>query len=121
MLEDAPELEAKILFEWLCEQHPDTYQEGQVRTFQRRVRNWRALSGPPLEVYFPQEHPPGVRLSTDFTWMNALAIMIGECPFPHLLCHSVLCYSNWQWATVCHSESMLALKKGGTGGAHAAG
>ncbi|MFC1453250.1 IS21 family transposase [Verrucomicrobiota bacterium] len=112
MLEDAPELEAKILFEWLCEQHPDTYQEGQVRTFQRRVREWRALSGPSQEVYFPQEHPPGVRMSTDFTWMNALAVTIGGCPFPHLLCHSVLCYSNWQWASVCHSESMLALRKG---------
>jgi len=27
-LEIAPELEAKILFEWLCEQHPSKYQEG---------------------------------------------------------------------------------------------
>jgi len=112
MLEAAPELEAKILFEWLCGRHPDSWQEGQLRTFQRRVREWRALSGPPQEVYFPQEHTPGVRMETDFTWMNELAITIGGQPFPHLLCHSVLCYSNWQWASVCHSESMLALKNG---------
>ena len=42
MLEGAPELEAKALFEWLCEQHPGKYQEGQLRTFQRRVSRWRA-------------------------------------------------------------------------------
>jgi hypothetical protein len=30
----------------------------------------------------------------------------------HLLCVLVLPYSNWQWATVCLSESMLALRKG---------
>ena len=29
-----------------------------------------------------------------------------------MLCHFVLPYSNWEWATVCHSESMLALKRG---------
>ncbi len=37
MLEKAPELEAKTLFEWLCERNPGKYQEGQMRTFQRRV------------------------------------------------------------------------------------
>ena len=48
MLADAPELEAKTLFEWLCEQHPGKYQEGQLRTFQRRVSVWRALNGSKL-------------------------------------------------------------------------
>ena len=112
MLEDTPELEAKALFEWLCERHPGSYHEGQLRTFQRRVRRWRALEGPPKEVYFPQRHEPGVRLETDFTWMNRLGVTINGESFPHLLCHSVLSYSNWEWAVVCHSESMLALKKG---------
>ncbi len=28
LLADLPEVEAKILFEWLCEQHPGKYQEG---------------------------------------------------------------------------------------------
>jgi hypothetical protein len=112
MLEDAPELEAKALFEWLCERHPDSYHEGQLRTFQRRVRQWRALEGPPKEVYFPQEHEPGVRLETDFTWMNRLRITLNGEAFAHLLCHCVLAYSNWEWAVVCQSESMLALKKG---------
>ena len=44
MLEKAPELEAKTLFEWLCERNPGKYQEGQMRTFQRRVSAWRALN-----------------------------------------------------------------------------
>jgi len=105
MLSEAPELEAKALFEWFCERHGGVYHEGQLRTFQRRVRRWRALRGPAKEVYFPQEHVPGRRLETDFTWMNSLGITINGEPFKHLLCHCVLSYSNWQWAVVCHSGS----------------
>jgi hypothetical protein len=112
MLRSAPELEAKALFEWICERHPGEFEEGQMRTFQRRVRDWRALEGPQQEVYFPQEHEPGVRMETDFTRMTELGITIGGSAFPHLLCHSVLAYSNWEWATVCASESLLALREG---------
>jgi hypothetical protein len=111
-LSECPDLEAKALFEWLCEQHPDCYHSGQLRTFQRRLRTWRALEGPDKEVYFPQVHEPGVRLSTDFTHMDVLGITICGEPFPHLLCHSVLCYSNWEWGTICHNESMMSLKQG---------
>ena len=32
MLIAAPELEAKTLFEWACEQNPEKYQAGQLRT-----------------------------------------------------------------------------------------
>jgi transposase InsO family protein len=112
MLADAPELEAKALFEWLCERNPDLYSPGQVRTFQRRVREWLALHGPAKEVYFPQVHEPGRRMSTDFTWMDSLGITIAGEPFSHKLCHCVLTYSNWEWATICFSESLLALRRG---------
>ena len=111
-LEDAPELEAKALFEDLLARHPDRYHEGQLRTLQRRIKQWRAQHGPPKEVFFAQEHRAGEALQTDFTWMGELAITIAEEPFAHLLCHCVLPYSNWQWATVCLSESMLALRRG---------
>lgn len=111
-LEEAPELEAKALFEDLLEQYPDRYDPGQVRTFQRRVKNWRALSGPDKEIFFPQQHRPGEAMQTDFTWTNELKITIQGEAFPHLLCHPVLPYSNWEWATVCHSESIAALKRG---------
>jgi hypothetical protein len=48
-LADAPELEAKILFEDLLSRRPDRYEPGQVRTFQRRVKAWRAQEGPAKE------------------------------------------------------------------------
>jgi hypothetical protein len=112
ILKDAPELEGKFLFEWLCEQSPGKYQEGQVRTFQRRVREWRALNGPDKEIFFPQQHHPGERMATDCTRMDKLGITIQGEPYEHLLCHCVLTYSNWEWATICHSESLLALRSG---------
>jgi len=51
-------------------------------------------------------------LQTDFTCLNSLRVTIGGAAFPHQLCHSVLTYSNWEWGTVCQSESYLALKHG---------
>ena len=112
MLKAAPDLEGKALFEWLCDRYPGEYEEGQLRSFQRRVREWRALCGPEKEIFFPQEHEPGRRMETDFTLMNKLGVRLSGEPFPHWLCHSVLTYSNWEWGVVCRSESYLALKKG---------
>jgi len=111
-LADAPELEAKTLFEWLREDKPSRYEPGQLRTLQRRVRDWRALHGPDKEVFFAQEHRPGEAMQTDFTWATELRITIQGELFIHMLCHPVLPYSNWEWATICHSESMAALRHG---------
>jgi len=112
MLEDAPGLEAKSLFEWLMKERPGKYEPGQVRTFQRRVKQWRAMEGPDKEVFFDQEHRPGEAMQTDFTSGNKLQITINGEPFDHLLCHPVLPYSNWEWVTVCRSESFIALRRG---------
>ena len=111
-LVDAPEFEAKTLFEHLLVQHPGRYEPGQLRTLQRRVQEWRAKEGPEREVYFAQEHRPGEAMQTDFTHCEALGVTIAGEPFPHQLCHPVLPYSNWEWATVCHSESLMALRRG---------
>jgi hypothetical protein len=111
-LVDAPELEATTLFEDLLRRKPDGYTPGQLRTLQRRVKQWRAQEGPPKRIFFPQVHRPGEAMQTDFTWANTLGITIGGEAFPHLLCHPVLPYSNWEWATICHSESMAALRHG---------
>ena len=111
-LADAPELEATTLFEDLLRRKPDGYTPGQLRTLQRRVKQWRAQDGPPKRIFFPQVHRPGEAMQTDFTWASALGITIGGEPFPHLLCHPVLPYSNWEWATICQSESMAALRRG---------
>ncbi len=112
MFEASPELEAKAVFEWMCREYPGSYQEGQLRSFQRRVREWRALFGPKQEVFFAQEHRPGVRMSTDFTYMDELEVTIAGEAFSHRLCHCVLTYSNWEWGSICHSESLLALRTG---------
>ncbi|RLE29039.1 MAG: IS21 family transposase [Acidobacteria bacterium] len=112
MLSDAPGLEAKTLFEWLLGKKSGQYDPGQLRTFQRRVRDWRAMHGPDKEIYFTQEHRPGEAMQTDFTWATELGITIRGEPFLHMLCHPVLPYSNWEWVTVCQSESMAALRDG---------
>jgi len=111
-LEEAPELEAKSLFEHLMGCKPGQYQEGQLRTFQRKVREWRAMEGPPREVYFAQEHRPGEAMQTDFTHVTEFEVTIAGRPFVHMLCQVVLPYSNWEWATVCRSESMAAIRRG---------
>lgn len=111
-LEDAPELEGKTLFEYLTAKHPGRYEPGQLRTLQRRVQEWRAKEGPEREVFFAQEHRAGEALQTDFTNCNELGVTIQGESFAHLLCHSVLPYSNWESATVCHSESLMALRRG---------
>lgn len=111
MLENAPELEAKTLFDWLCIQQPEQYEEGQLRTLQRRVSNWRALNQE-QELSLDQVHQPGEVLQTDGTWMNELGISLQGVPFPHLLIHSVLTYSNWEWGRVVQSESLLAIRLG---------
>lgn len=113
LLLDAPELEAKALFGWLSEElRPGKYQEGQLRTFQRRLKRWRATAGPPKEIFFVQEHRAGEAMQTDFTSGNKLEVTIAGQPFNHLICHMVLPYSNWEWVTVCRSESMAALRRG---------
>lgn len=112
MLEEAPELEATTLFDHLVGLKPESHTAGQLRTLQRRIREWRARRGPEREVFFPQAHRPGEAMQTDFTHATVLAVTICGEPFEHQLCHSVLPFSNWEWATVCHSESMAALRRG---------
>jgi transposase InsO family protein len=51
-------------------------------------------------------------MATDFTHMDELGITINGEPYRHLLCHCVLTYSNWEWATICRSESLPALRNG---------
>ena len=57
LLKNNPGLEAKTLFEALQRERPGRYQDGQLRTFQRRVKRWRALAGPGKEIFFTQVYP----------------------------------------------------------------
>jgi transposase len=112
MLEAAPGLEAKTIFERLKERPEASFSEGQLRTLQRKIRRWRAVRGPQKEVMFPQQHRPGEYGQSDFTSMNDLGITIGGEPFEHLLYHFVLPYSRWETGMVCFSESYESLIAG---------
>ncbi len=107
-----PGLEAKTLFEFLQRKDSGTFQDGQLRTLQRKVKIWRATEGPPKEVFFPQEHRPGKLCESDFTHLSKLVISIGRQSFPHLIYHFCLTYSNWETGTICFSESYQSLSEG---------
>ncbi len=112
LLDENHGLQAKTLFEWLGRKYPGRFDEGQLRTFQRGVKRWRATRGPQKEVFFSQVHSPGRLCASDFTWMNDLGVTIRRRPFEHMVYHFVLTYSNWQWATICFSESFESLSEG---------
>ena len=106
------ELSATTILEWLDERYPGRFGSSQLRTLQRRVRDYRALHGPDREVYFQQDHPPGREAQVDFTHCSGLGVTIGGEPFRHLLFHLVLSYSGWSYAEVCFGETFAALVKG---------
>jgi len=112
LLGNNPGLEAKTIFEYLQEQNPGNHQDGQLRTLQRRIKQWRAIEGPSKEVFFEQNHYPGKLCASDFTDMNELNITINRQDFRHKLYHFVLTYSNWETGTVCFSESLESLSEG---------
>jgi hypothetical protein len=111
-LEASPGLQAKTLFRELQREYPGRFQAGQLRTLQRRVRQWRALCGPPREVFFPQEHRPGERGCSDFCHLKQLGLTLGGQSFAPLLYHFVLPYSNWETGSLCSAESFESLSGG---------
>ncbi|MCP4219693.1 MAG: IS21 family transposase, partial [bacterium] len=78
---DNPGLEAKTVFRYLQESYPGRFDDGQLRTFQRKVKRWRAENGPGKEVFFAQKHYPGELSSSDFTHMSQLEITISGALF----------------------------------------
>jgi hypothetical protein len=107
-----PGLEAKTVFAALQRQYPERFADGQLRTLQRKVKNWRATEGPAQEVYFVQEHRAGELCASDFTHLTELVITIDGQSFPHMLYHFVLTCSNWEAGTICYSESFASLSEG---------
>lgn len=105
-------LEAKFVVGSLVAKWPDRFHDGQVRTLQRRFRDWRALHGPEPEVYFPQVAIPGREAAVDFTHATDLGVTIAGEAFPHLLFDFVLSFSGWTWATVAFGETFEALVAG---------
>ena len=111
-LETSPGLQAKTLFGWLQRKYPGRFENGQLRTLQRRLRQWRATAGPAKEVFFAQVHHPGRLAASDFTHMGSLGVTLGGQPFDHMVYHFVLTYSNWETVSICFSESFESLSEG---------
>jgi len=112
LLQVNPGLLGTTLFEHLQRTYPGRFPDNQLRTLQQRIKRWRALEGPPKEVYFPQVHHPGRLCQSDFTAMSGLNVTIQGKVFPHLVYHFVLTYSNWETGTICFSESFESLSEG---------
>ena len=111
-LQAEPRLKAKTLFAWLQRQHPGQHPNSQRRSFERRVREWRAKHGPNQTVFFRQVHHAGEIAASDFTCRNAWKVTIAGEPFEHLVYHFVLTYSNGESITIGSSESFEALSEG---------
>lgn len=111
MLDNADDLEALTIFEHLQEKYPGKFQDGQLRTLERRIRVWKIENKNSNLLSIPQIHLPGKLMELDWTSMNQLKITINGVLFKHLLCHTVLTYSNWEWAEIAYSENFLSLKK----------
>jgi hypothetical protein len=112
LLEGDGHLQAKTIFDDLQRRFPGKFPDGQLRTLQRHVRQWRALHGPDQEVFFAQEYQPGQQSQSDFTSMNSLGVTVQGQPFAHLAYHFVLPYSNFEYAELAYSETFEALSQG---------
>lgn len=113
MYQQDRKIEAVTLMDYLLEKHTDCgYGAGHLRTLQRRLKIWNEDHESYREALFAQEWHPGKVAQLDWTHMKELEITILGEPFEHRLCHTIFPHSNWSWATICFSESILSLKHG---------
>jgi hypothetical protein len=111
LLENDSALQAVTLLRHLQGLHPLAFPDDRIRrTLERRVRQWRALSGPERDIIFRQTPEPGYMAQSDFTHADELQVMIAGQPFRHLLYHFVMVYSRWEHVgVVLGGESFTAL------------
>ena len=105
-------LQATTVFDVLEERSPGRFGHGQLRTLQRRIRDWRALHGPLKEVFFEQQHVAGRESAVDFTHATDLRVTILGRPLRHLLFQLVLSFSGWRWVNLAFGETFEALVAG---------
>jgi hypothetical protein len=112
ILKRAPGIRAIAVLGELRRRHPDLNSNVR-RTLERRMRAWRALSGPEQDVIFRQEHEPGRLGFSDFTDMGDLGVRIAAGAFDHRLYHFRLAFSGFEHAeVVLGGESFMALAEG---------
>ena len=57
MIEAEPKLRPVTVLEEMKRRHPDRDWNSMRRTLERRMHEWKGLSGPDREVIFRQDHP----------------------------------------------------------------
>lgn len=105
-------LQATTIFEVLEQRSPGRFGVGQLRSLQRRMRDWRAQQGPEKEVYFEQKHVPGREAAVDFTHATDLRVTIAGKVLRHLFFQLVLSFSGWRWLNLAFGETYEALVRG---------
>lgn len=113
LLGEQPALDATTLFEDLQDRHPGRFGNGGKRTFQRRVKAWKALHGPDKALVFRQVQEPGRQGLSDFTELKDVTVTIAGAPLAHRLYHFRLPFSGWSHVkVVLGGESFSALAEG---------
>ncbi|MDX8382911.1 MAG: hypothetical protein R8M45_02445 [Ghiorsea sp.] len=109
MLEQQPRLKAITLFEYIQRRYPDQYPDSIRRTLERRVKQWRSVSGPEKEIIFRQNHQPGLMGISDFTEpKDSFHITIRGTALSHILFHFRLPFSGWSYVRVVEGVSVKA-------------
>src|ERR1700741_5101718 len=112
ILKSAPGIRAIAVLDEIRRRHPEI-SAGIRRTLERRMRSWRALAGPELDVIFRQEHEPGRLGLSDFTDTSVLGITVAGVVLGHRLYHFRLPFSGFEHAhVVLGGESFVALAEG---------
>jgi len=112
ILQAAPGIRAIAVFEELRRRHPEITANVR-RTLERRIRSWRALSGPERDVIFRQVHEPGRLGLSDFTDTSELRVTVAGAVLAHRLYHFRLAFSGFEHAhVVLGGESYVALAEG---------
>ena len=105
-------LKPYAILEHMLERHHGVFKPDWQRTLERRVAQWKVTSSIEQDVTFDQVHPMADVLAFDFTSMNDLGVNIAGERFDHMLFHSVLTHSNWEYVELCFSESFEAVASG---------
>jgi hypothetical protein len=110
--DEAGVLQATTIIQVLEERRPGSYSAAQLRTLQRRMRDWRAMHGAAKEVFFEQLHVPGREAAIDFTHCTELGVTIVGRLLRHLLFEFVLSFSGWRSVSIAFGETYEALVSG---------
>nr|VFJ49728.1 MAG: Integrase core domain-containing protein [Candidatus Kentron sp. FW] len=113
LLKDYRKFSAVGLLRYLQKQYPCRYSDGQLRTLQRRIRQWRTLYEPKKAVVFRQEREIGRLGLSDFTQLKDVVITIRGKALSHRFYHFRLAFSGWHYVkVVLGPESHAALAEG---------